>query len=530
MDVKDQKDVNALPTTVYHDWKSEEVITAVKQLMVTGKWDPSEDAQTLLDQDEEDMYGDFEDLETGETFKGQKNEEEEVDEEMKDRKEKLLEKKRQLKEDFDKSYDDEEGGETDYFSDLKASLSRQAKMNRAEFEGVDERLRVQMKGVEPGSYVRLEVKSVPCEFIECHDPALPVIVGGLLPGEMKLGYVTVRIKRHRWYKRLLKSRDPLILSIGWRRVQTIPVYFKREDNMRQRYLKYTPEHLHCQATLYGPLTAPGAGFIGLQSIKDSMVDFRIASTGTVLEADKSAHIVKKLKLVGQPYKIFKNTAFIKGMFNSELEVAKFEGSAIRTVSGIRGQIKKALHAPKGAFRATFEDRILPSDIVFVRTWFTVDVPKLYNPVTSLLSSWVEMRTVGKIRHEIGSRAPMNKDSLYKPITREKKKFNPLRIPKSLQKDLPFKNKPKYQLKKRKGLITRHRAVVLEPHEKRIVTMMQRMATLHKDKLKKRKEKMASKQKAFAMKKAKEDAKLNTRIQKERKEFYRLLGQERRHKT
>ena len=49
-------------------------------------------------------------------------------------------------------------------------------------------------------------------------------------------------------------------------------------------------------------------------------------------------------------------------------------------------------------------------------------------------------------------------------------------------------------------------------------------------LKKRKEKMASKQKAFAMKKAKEDAKLNTRIQKERKEFYRLLGQERRHKT
>jgi ribosome biogenesis protein BMS1 len=34
--------------------------------------------------------------------------------------------------------------------------------------------------------------------------------------------------------------------------------------------------------------------------------------------------MKKLKLTGVPNKIFKNTAFIKGMFSSPLEVAKFE--------------------------------------------------------------------------------------------------------------------------------------------------------------------------------------------------------------
>jgi ribosome biogenesis protein BMS1 len=36
--------------------------------------------------------------------------------------------------------------------------------------------------------------------------------------------------------------------------------------------------------------------------------------------------MKKLKLVGEPYNIMKNTAFIKGMFNSALEVAKFTGA------------------------------------------------------------------------------------------------------------------------------------------------------------------------------------------------------------
>lgn len=45
-----------------------------------------------------------------------------------------------------------------------------------------------------------------------------------------------------------------------------------------------------------------------------------------------------------------------------------------------------MHGAKdGAFRATFEDKPLLSDIVFLRAWVAVDLPRFYNPVTNLLA-------------------------------------------------------------------------------------------------------------------------------------------------
>lgn len=75
-------------------------------------------------------------------------------------------------------------------------------------------------------------------------------------------------------------------------------------------------------------------------IQISQASFRITATAVVLEFNHAVQIKKKMKFTGVPCKIYKKTAYIKDMFTSDLEIAKFEGVPVRTVSGIRGQVKK----------------------------------------------------------------------------------------------------------------------------------------------------------------------------------------------
>ncbi|OXB68053.1 hypothetical protein ASZ78_003294 [Callipepla squamata] len=523
------------------DWDLEEVMSSIRDCFVTGKWEEDKDAAKLLEEDEE-LYGDFEDLETGVVHKGRpapEGDESEKEEESEEKtskpeaeeeeaKKKRLDKKRKLKEMFDAEYDE---GDGTYFDDLKEEMHKQAQLNRTEFEDQDDETRVQYEGFRPGMYVRIEIENVPCEFVLNFDPHYPIILGGLGNSEGNVGYVQLRLKKHRWYKKILKTRDPLILSLGWRRFQTIPMFYIEDHNGRHRLLKYTPQHMHCGATFWGPITPQGTGFLAVQYVSGATPDFRIAATGVVLDLDKSITVVKKLKLTGFPFKIFKNTSFIRGMFNSQLEVAKFEGAAIRTVSGIRGQIKKALRAPAGAFRATFEDKLLMSDIVFVRTWYPVSIPKFYNPVTSLLKpagekdTWRGMRTTGQLRHERGIKLKQNKDSLYKPIVREKRHFNKLHIPKALQKALPFKNKPKNLEKKGKTPKDQWRpAVIREPHEKKISALLNALSTVNNYKIKKDKVKHRQQIKEYVKVKQKEEEQKLKRQKEAKKKIYRILGQ------
>lgn len=437
-------------------------------------------------------------------------------------------------------YAKEEFGEDDWYDAQKADIQKQLSINRAEFESLDPTSRVRVEGHKAGTYARVVLETVPYEFTATFNPRYPVIIGGLAPTEDRFGFVQVRIKRHRWHKKILKTNDPLIFSMGWRRFQTLPIYSISDSRTRNRMLKYTPEHMHCFGTFYGPLIAPNSGFCCVQSFSNKNPAFRIAATGVVLNVDEGTEIVKKLKLTGHPYKIFKNTAFIRDMFSTSLEIAKFEGASIRTVSGIRGQIKRALAKPEGHFRATFEDKLLLSDIVFLRAWYPVKPHRFYNPVTNLLedvaqkagdekddAGWKGMRLTGQVRADQNLPTPKQKNSAYRPIERPTRHFNPLRVPRALAAELPYRSQIMQMAPQRKQTYLQKRAVVLGGEEKRARDLMQKIMTLRKEKVEKRRAKQEERKEPYRRRVRENEEKRAEREKREKEEYWRKEGKKKR---
>ncbi|KAI0317640.1 hypothetical protein OF83DRAFT_1058332 [Amylostereum chailletii] len=517
----------AISDSELHAWEDEGMLDSIRHLFITGSDETQDGGNADMDYEDAEGGGDYEDLEggsdAGDDFKADPS----SSNPDAARSAALAAKKEALKRKFDEQYDDPESAKQSFYDEKKDEIARQKELNRAEFADFDVGTRALVEGYRPGSYVRIELDSVPCEMVEHFDPHRPLIIGGLLPAEERFGFVQVRIKRHRWYTRTLKTNDPLIFSLGWRRFQTVPIYSLDDHSIRMRMLKYTPEHMHCYATFYGPVAQPNTGFCAFNSLGTGSTAFRVSATGVVLDIDRTTKIVKKLKLTGVPFKIFKNTAFVRDMFTSALEVAKFEGANIRTVSGIRGQVKKALPKPDGAFRATFEDKVLMSDLIFLRAWYSIEPRKFYNPVTSSLlsnsSEWIGMRLTGQVRRDAGINTPQNVNSTYKSVERPGRRFNTLKIPRKLQASLPYASKPKLMKPKTHSTYMEKRAVVMEPEEKKALAVMQQIRAIRKDQIARRKEKQGERKGVKMKKIEKAEERKGEKKREEKKEYMRLAG-------
>lgn len=343
----------------------------------------------------------------------------------------------------------------------------------------------------PGTYLRIELEGIDHEFAKNYTSTNPLVLGVVLPGEQNYGYITAKVKRHRWHDKILKTKNPVFVSCGWKRYQTIPYYsMEQQGSMadintdevmeagRHRMLKYTPENMYCYCTFWGPIVPANTGFLFFDTIDDTQRSFRIGATGTVVNTGLRHMVYKKLKLVGAVNKVFRNTAFIEKLFTSKLEAMAFIGAGIRTVSGIRGIIKKAERQPEGLVRATFEDKVAQSDIIFLRTYVPITIIKfcyemlnhyyVYDGYTrefiipgekkNQYEQPLRIKTFAELRHERNLPIPINPDSIYLQKTarvvdqfiEEEHKdelFN--MVPTRLLKSLPFESQREIVIAKNK---------------------------------------------------------------------------------
>lgn len=282
----------------------------------------------------------------------------------------------------------------------------------------------------PGEYIKIELDEA---FEADIDFSRIIILGSYLISETKQEILQGKIKTNKLFGRQLKTNDPLIFSVGWRRFQSIPVYSSKTSG-ENRMLKYSFKHGFCLINFYGAVVPPGTGF----SIYSEKSKFRVLGYGNIMDVTGEHNLVKKLKLVGYPKKIMGNTAFIKDMFTSDLEVQKFKNAKIKSVSGLKGIVKNPI-GKNGEFRGAFEGEMLMSDIVTLNCFVSYPVQKIMIPVKNLYNNWQGLRSLKEIREELDIKI---EDKYIEEVSEGdiellEESSKPFELPEELERKLPL---------------------------------------------------------------------------------------------
>lgn len=137
-----------------------------------------------------------------------------------------------------------------------------------------------------------------------------------------------------------------------------------------------------------------------------------------------------------------------------------------------------------------------------------------------------MRLTGEVRHAQGIPTPQQPNSQYRTIERATRHFNPLKVPRALAAGLPYKSQIVRTKPQKHKTYMQKRAVVLGGEEKKARALLQKLTTVRKDTVAKRKAKKDEKRAEFRQKMEKMNEKKEAREKREKQEYWRKEGRKR----
>lgn len=218
--------------------------------------------------------------------------------------------------------------------------------------------------IVPGKYLKLKI-NLPDKL----DFTQIIVIGVHLPSENVPTVLKGQIIKNKWQKAELKSNDPYLISIGWFRIQTIPMFVSNGTLISR--CKKTSDIL-----FYAPTVAAGTSFL----IFDPEANYHIMATGSILDISGNHETKRRIKLIGHPKSISGLNSIVQSMFSSQKEAEKFLNAKVETASGLRGLIKSAI-GKDGSVRVSFEGTILMSDIVILKCFVPILPIKYFQNLT-----------------------------------------------------------------------------------------------------------------------------------------------------
>ena len=111
---------------------------------------------------------------------------------------------------------------------------------------------------QPGTRVTVSLKDVPQEAAN-YNSAAPLILFGLMQHEHKKTVLNFAVQRNTEYDGSVRSKDPLVLCVGPRRLRVNPIYSQhtrgggKGANNVHKFERYLRHGVTSVATTYGPV-------------------------------------------------------------------------------------------------------------------------------------------------------------------------------------------------------------------------------------------------------------------------------------
>ncbi|KAI6168548.1 ribosome biogenesis protein tsr1 [Pisolithus thermaeus] len=217
----------------------------------------------------------------------------------------------------------------DPYENLPRDYARIFEFDDFKLTGRDVQKAAEAEGIEPGTRVTVYVDGVPEGASITSD--LPLVIYGLLEYEHKKTVLHFTVQRNTEYDGSVRSKDPLTLCYGPRRLRVNPVF--------ERFLWHGTTVV---ASVYAPV------IFGRQSC-------------TLLRETEGVQ-AKRIILAGHPFKVRRKSATVRYMFFNPDDVQYFKPIQLHTKHGRSGHVRESL-GTYGYFKAHFDGPISQMDTV-----------------------------------------------------------------------------------------------------------------------------------------------------------------------
>ncbi|CEP13339.1 hypothetical protein [Parasitella parasitica] len=244
--------------------------------------------------------------------------------------------------------------------------------------------------VKPGTRITVWISNVPLQAYEAYDRTRPFILFGLLQYEHKMSLINLQVQRDNAYEETVRSKDPLVMHMGFRRYNVKPIYSQNTNkgtnhvHKFERFMKMGRSYV---ATIYGPVvfgkmpvmfyketdSVNGMFGVGVDVRKASCcidafvftsLEPILVSSGTFMDVDVKRIIAKRIILSGHPFKCHKRSAVIRFMFFNVEDIYWFKPVQLTTKYGRVGHISESL-GTHGYMKCIFDGTLTQQDTIMM---------------------------------------------------------------------------------------------------------------------------------------------------------------------